>query len=85
MTHSITTTSEVKADHTLTVKVPSDFPPGPVQVTVTADSSSEGHIRTFGDLLDSEFFGMWADRDDLPKTNEEFAEWRRKIWERKLG
>src|SRR5437870_2332143 len=78
---SLTTDSEVMLDHTVTVRMPSDFPTGPVRVTVTAQPAGEPpKMRTFGDLLSSEFFGMYADRDDLPKTNEEFREWRRKLW-----
>ena len=79
--YTVTTHGEVQPDHTLTVRVPNDVPPGPVIVTVTSESSPEPKIRTLRDLLHSGFVGMWADRDDLPKTNEEFAAWRKKLWE----
>jgi hypothetical protein len=42
-------------------------------------------IRTFGDLLRSEFFGMWADREDI-QDNVEFAkQLRQKAWKRDIG
>ena len=82
--HSVTTESEVKPDRTLTLRMPEGFPAGPVRVTVTAEATPEPYkIRTFSDLLSSEFVGMWSDRDDLPKTDEEFREWRQRLWERK--
>jgi hypothetical protein len=80
---SVTTDGEVKPDRTLTVRMPDDFPLGPARVTVTTDQAAKApRIRTFGDLLSSEFFGMFAERDDLPRTNDEFREWRGKLSER---
>ena len=80
---SLTLESEIKEDHSLTVDVPQDFPTGRVRVTVTEVRTEKGErIRTFGDLIESEFSGMFADRDDLPLTNDEFRIWRRKLSER---
>lgn len=83
MFHAVTTRGEVLADHTLVLSVPADIPPGPVTVTISVEEQDAPKIRTLGDLLDSGFVGMFADRDDLPKTNEEFIDWRRRLWERK--
>ena len=63
------------------VVVPEDVPVGPAEVTLTFDAEPRAKIRTFGDLLDSGFVGMFADRDDLPRTNEEFRAWRKRLWE----
>ncbi len=80
---TVTTDGEVKPDRRLTVRMPKDFPLGPVRITVTTEPpTNTPKIRTFGDLMSSEFFGMFAERDDLPATNEEFREWRRKLSER---
>ena len=59
------------------------LPEGAEVVVLFERAPAPKKIRTIRDLLESEFFGMWKDRDDLPKTNEEFREWRRKLWERK--
>ncbi|MFI5386578.1 MAG: hypothetical protein ACHQ50_10710 [Fimbriimonadales bacterium] len=86
MERVITATGEVGADHILTVSVPTDLPPGPVKVTVKVETGPAApKIDTFDELLDSGLLGMWKDRTDLPVTNEEFIEWRRKLWERKAS
>lgn len=82
MAHLVTAHAEILPDHTMVLKMPEDIPPGPVTVTLTVEPEGESNkINTLGDFLNSEFFGMFSDRDDLPKTNGEFREWRRKISE----
>lgn len=58
------------------------LPEGAEVIVLFSDAPVESKIRTLGDLLNSGFVGMYADREDLPKTPEEFREWRRKAWER---
>ncbi len=82
MFHTVTTDGEVQSDHTLVLTVPADLPPGPVTVTITSEAHVPDRISTLGDLLESGFVGMWADRKDLPRTDNEFSVWRRKLWER---
>ena len=62
-----------------TVTVTDDVLPG--EVTIMANVEPASATMTAREFADSEFFGMWADRDDLPRTDEEFVAWRRKIWE----
>jgi hypothetical protein len=81
MTHTFTTTGDVGPNHQLLVELPPNIPVGPVRVTITLESSVVPKIRTFGDLLGSEVFGMYRDRTDLPTSEEEFREWRRKAWD----
>ncbi|MHB8635586.1 MAG: hypothetical protein ACYC96_03835 [Fimbriimonadaceae bacterium] len=85
MHHSVTTSGHIADDHSLTVTVPTDLPPGPVKVTLMFEPELQGKLSTIGDLLDSGILGLWVGRDDLPKTNEEFIEWRRKIWDRRVS
>ncbi len=80
MTHTSTTTSDVGPNHQLVIDLPVDLPVGPVRVTVTLESESDAPIRTLGDLMASGVAGMYADRTDLPSTEEEFREWRSKAW-----
>ncbi len=84
MSYTVDTTGTVDADHNLVLKLP-DVPPGDVRVTVSVgpDGTSDG--MTAVEFADSEFFGMWADRDDLPRTDEEFAAWRKRLWDRSQG
>ena len=80
MTHTFTTTSDVGPNHRVILELPSEVPIGPVRITVTVESTADGKIRTLGDLITSGVAGMYADRTDLPNTDEEFREWRRKAW-----
>ena len=81
MDHTIRTEGVVGADHRLILTLPAEVPPGRVQVTVTLSPGEPERKMTPKELAESEFFGDWKDRDDLPTTNEEFIEWRRKLWE----
>lgn len=81
MSKTLTLQGEIRPDYTLTVTLPDDMPIGPAQILVTAEMEEPTAIRTLGELANSEFFAMFADRDDLPTTNEDFREWRRKLWE----
>lgn len=83
MSYTIKTTGQVDEDKTLHVTVPTDLAPGEVVVTLTVQQPHSSKKKmTMAELANSEFFGDWKDRDDLPKTPEEFREWRRKLWER---
>ena len=81
MTHTFTTTSDVGPDHQLIINLPGDVPLGPVRITVTVETEVATQIRTLGDLVTSGVAGMYCDRTDLPTSEEEFREWRRKAWE----
>jgi hypothetical protein len=82
MTRTVTTTSEVRPDHTLTVTLPEDVPPGRVRVTVTVEPVEAERKLSARELAHSDFAGDWAQRDDLPETPDEFADWRSRRWER---
>jgi hypothetical protein len=82
MSHTIHVEATVAADHTVKFELPADVPTGPVRMTVTVEPNGAPDKPSPKEFLQSEFFGMWADRDDLPATNEEFTEWRRKLWDR---
>jgi hypothetical protein len=83
MSRTLTLQGEVRADHVLTVLVPDEVPVGPTEITLKIDGTEEPikMIRTFGDLLESGFVGMFADRDDLPRSTEQFSAWRKRLWE----
>jgi hypothetical protein len=85
MNRTLTANGEVGKDHIRKVEMPEDVPVGPARVTVTIETEIKEPIRTLGDLLDSGFVGMYADRTDLQTTPEEFAAWRNKIWSTQDG
>lgn len=42
---ALTATGVVNSDHTLTLRVPSDIPPGPQTVIVVLQDSGEAHLQ----------------------------------------
>jgi hypothetical protein len=65
MMKTITLTTDIAADREITLTLPSDVPPGPADIVVVIAPRTSPEVRTFGDLLHSDFFGMWQDRTDI--------------------
>jgi hypothetical protein len=82
MSRTLTTTGEIRADHTVLLTLPSDIPVGFVRVTLTVESVDATRKFSPRDFLDSDLFGIFADREDLPSTNEDFRKWRKELSER---
>lgn len=66
---TVTVQADISAAHELRVVLPTDVPTGRRTIVLVSDEQespapSGPSPRTLGDFLDSEFFGMWADRDD---------------------
>jgi hypothetical protein len=55
------------------------FPPIHKEEQATAPSQATAS-STLGALYNSEFFGMWRDREDLPDSSILAREWRDKAW-----
>ena len=62
--------------------LPGDIPPGPADIVVVIASQNMRPLRTLGDLLTSEFCGMWSDRNDLGDSVEYARQLRRGAWSR---
>lgn len=77
MVKSLNLTAEIADDREILITVPKDFPLGRVRITVTQEDSTEA--ATLGDLLDTEFFGMWKDRTDIVDTDNFASQLRRGI------
>ena len=74
----------VTPERTLTLRVPEDVPAGSTEVIVVfapTETASERH-STLGELRESEFFGMWGDRDDLPASSTLARTLREETWKR---
>jgi hypothetical protein len=65
----------------LVIALPEDVPEGPAEIVV-AVSSPASKSSTFGELLDSEFFGMWRDREDIGDSVEFARDLRSVGWRR---
>lgn len=66
----------------LHLTIPSDVPLGPVEIVLVLSSSVASNPSTLGDLLNSEFFGMWRDRTDIPNSIDFARELRLEGWKR---
>jgi hypothetical protein len=65
MLKTITITTEITPDREVHLTLPDDTPLGPAEIVVVVAPATSHMGQTFGDLLNSEFFGMWRDRDDI--------------------
>ncbi len=81
MVKTLTFNADVPPNRELRITLPSDVPVGSAAIVVTV-SSSEGAAATFGDLLDSEFFGMWRDRTEIADSMEYARKLRSESWNR---
>jgi hypothetical protein len=65
MLKTITITTEIKSDREVHITLPDDTPLGPAEIVVIVSPAPSQQAQTLGDLLQSEFFGMWQDREDI--------------------
>jgi hypothetical protein len=82
MVKTLTLTTEIPANRELRITLPADIPTGRAAVVVTVSSPATSTAPTFGDLRESEFFGMWRDRADIEDSMEFAQKLRREGWKR---
>jgi hypothetical protein len=85
MRKSITLTTEIPASRELQIVLPDDVPIGTASNVITVAPSTAPSERTFGDLLNSEFFGIWRDRTDIPDSENFARKLRSESWKRPTG
>ena len=64
------------------ITLPPDVPVGPAEIVLVVSSRTRAGESTFGDLANSEFFGMWADRADIRDSAEFARDLRADAWQR---
>jgi hypothetical protein len=82
MVKTIRVTTEITPERELHITLPADTPLGPAEIVVVVAPQAARTAATFGDLLHSEFFGMWRDRDDLGDSVEFAGRLRAEGWSR---
>jgi len=82
MVKTVTFNTEIPADRELRITLPADVPAGSAAVVITVSSPGPSTASTFGDWLNSEFFGMWHDRDDIEDTLQFAQKLRSRGWKR---
>jgi hypothetical protein len=81
MARTINITAEIPLKRELRIMLPPDMPPGPAE-HVMAVASHEHSVRALGDLVSTEFFGMWRDRTDIRDRAEFARQLRAESWRR---
>ena len=82
MLKTIRVTTEITPDREVRITLPEDTPIGPAEIVVVVAPQSPQAAPTFGDLLRSEFFGMWRDREDIVDSAEFARRLRAEGWSR---
>ena len=82
MVKTISISTEVPPSREVRITLPEEIPLGPVELTVIVSSGEEAAKVTLGDLLNSEFFGMWRDRSDITDSAEFARSLRDEAWRR---
>jgi hypothetical protein len=80
MTRTINLNAEIPESRQLRITLPDDVPSGPAEIVITV--STQPPITTLGDLLQSEFFGMWRDRSDIIDSFQFALQLRSEGWNR---
>ncbi|NIW98541.1 MAG: hypothetical protein GWN13_09925 [Phycisphaerae bacterium] len=74
--------TEVLPDREVRITLPSDVPLGPAEIVVVVASRAGATAPSLGNLLHSEFFGMWRDRTDIDDSVEFARRLRTEAWSR---
>ncbi len=82
MMKTITLTTDIPADREVTLTLPSDVPLGPADIVVVVAPRTNPEGRTFGDLLNSDYFGIWQDRTDIDDSAAFARNLRETAWRR---
>ena len=84
MVRTLNVNADIPANRKLDlhITVPSDVPLGPVEIVLVVSSSVPSKPSTLGDLLYSEYFGMWRERTDIPNSIDFASELRSQSWKR---
>ena len=84
MVRTLNVKADIPANRELDLHIvlPSDVPLGPAEIVLVVSSAEAAKSSTLGDLLNSEFFGMWRDRTDIPNSIDFARELRSEGWKR---
>ena len=84
MVRTISLHTDIPNNRELRIMIPADVPTGPAEVVVVISTQGVSRKKTFGDLLDSEFFGMWRDRADIKDSASFARQLRNEGWKRSV-
>jgi len=79
---TISLNAEIPDSRELHLNLPADVPVGPAEIVVVVSSRNEAALSTLGEFAESEFFGIWADREDIHDSAEFARQLRTGGWKR---
>ena len=82
MVTTLNITTNVPPNRELHIMLPDNVPTGPAEIVVVVAPQLAHVEHTLGDLLHSEFFGMWRDRTDITDSHEFARQLRQNAWNR---
>ncbi len=82
MVKTITLSTNVPPNREVHLVLPDDVPLGPAEIVVVVASKASAALHTLGDLMGSEFFGMWRDRSDIDDSADFARRLRIEAWGR---
>jgi hypothetical protein len=82
MVKTINFTTDVPPNREVLITLPDDVPSGPADIVVVVAPRTTEKRNTLGDLLNSEFFGMWRDRTDITDSADFARRLRAEAWDR---
>jgi hypothetical protein len=82
MVKTVTLNTDIPASRELRITLPADVPTGSAAIVITVSPIGCSTSATFGDLLNSEFSGMWRDRADIEDSLEFARKLRSEGWSR---
>jgi len=87
MTRTVQIDAEIPTNREILIRLPEDIPTGAARIVLAVTSEEPLKVRkrrshTLGDLLNSEFFGMWKDRDDITDSADFAHDLRAGSWQR---
>jgi hypothetical protein len=84
MIRTISLNADIPGDRELRIALPPDVPAGPAEIVLVVSPSASTDARTLGDLVRSEFFGMWRDRADITVSTQFARDLRSEAWRRSV-
>jgi hypothetical protein len=74
--------TDVGQDREVRLTLPDDVPVGPAEITLIVTPVVEKSLPTLGEFAESEFFGMWKDREDVGAGSDFARKLREEGWKR---
>jgi hypothetical protein len=84
MVKTVNLNAEIPPSREIHITLPGDIPVGPAEIVLVVSSRAPAGNSTLGDLANSEFFGMWADRADIRDSAEFARRSREDAWKRSV-